>query len=117
MGAAEGHHHPPIHGSMGTRTSGLVHLYRRKTDMMARKGLAKLVEEAGEVLQVVGKIEQVGDVDAFHWSGELRQMLEEEIGDLYAALSFVRTKLDLDALRIWERRCKKLDLFEQWDKE
>lgn len=85
--------------------------------MMARKGLAKLVEEAGEVLQVVGKIEQVGDIDAQHWSGDLRRMLTDEVGDLYAALAFVRAKHNLDGLEIWERRCVKLALFEQWDKE
>jgi NTP pyrophosphatase (non-canonical NTP hydrolase) len=53
-------------------------------------GLSKLIEECGEVTQVVGKI--IGahpNVD--HWDGtNLRERLQEELADLSAAICFVK---------------------------
>jgi hypothetical protein len=51
-------------------------------------GLAKLVEECGEVVQVVGKLMMTHGSPA-HWSGDLRAQLIEELGDLDAAIDFV----------------------------
>lgn len=79
-------------------------------------GLSKLIEECGEVLQIAGKlIGSEGKTD--HWSGDLRPMLIEELGDLAAAMEFFATinGLDIDALDA--RREKKLDMFERWHRD
>jgi NTP pyrophosphatase (non-canonical NTP hydrolase) len=44
-------------------------------------GLSKLIEEAGEVIQVGGKL-MGSRGDTNHWSGDLREKLVEELGDL-----------------------------------
>lgn len=52
-------------------------------------GLSKLIEELGEVQQVVGKIIATGGAHR-HWAdGNLAERLEEEMGDLFAAIDFV----------------------------
>lgn len=79
-------------------------------------GLSKLVEECGEVLQVAGKlIGSEGRTD--HWSGDLRKMLVEEIGDLQAAIEFFITHSGLPKGDIQERRIEKRALFELWHRE
>ncbi|MGN5375861.1 hypothetical protein [Sphingomonas hankookensis] len=47
-------------------------------------GLAKLAEESNEVGQVLAKLIQTGG-DSQHWSGDLVEMLVEELPDLLAA--------------------------------
>lgn len=80
-------------------------------------GLSKLIEEAGEVIQVGGKLMQrAGSTD--HWSGDLRQMAVDEIGDLYAALDFfVDKNPTLSRWEIAKRRFEKQVLFQAWHKE
>lgn len=85
--------------------------------MMALKGLAKLGEECNEVGQIVCKAAQVGGIDGAHWSGDLRDMLELEMGDVLAAIEFATRKNNLDRNRIWDRRFDKFSLFLKWDKE
>lgn len=80
-------------------------------------GLAKLNEEAGEVIQVIGKIMATGGAEE-HWDGtNLRRRLETEIGDLMAAISFVGLHCNLDQDAIGKRMTLKLALYEQWAKE
>lgn len=50
-------------------------------------GTSKLIEEMGELNQVLGKLIAVGGATD-HWSGDLRKMLVEEIGDAMAAIRF-----------------------------
>lgn len=77
-------------------------------------GLSKLIEEAAEVIQVGGKLMQRGGrVD--HWSGDLREMLTEEIGDLKAAIRFFERHNDLGDTEA--RAALKLDRFEQWHQD
>lgn len=78
-------------------------------------GLSKLIEEAGEVVQVAGKI--IGaEGETVHFDGSnLRERLESELGDLKAAIDFV---INLNALRatvVERQRVKKLALFDQWN--
>jgi NTP pyrophosphatase (non-canonical NTP hydrolase) len=79
-------------------------------------GLSKLVEECGEVLQVIGKIMGTrGHVD--HWDGtDLAARLEEELGDLEAAVTFVLAHNweHLDKDKIYARARDKMALFEEW---
>jgi NTP pyrophosphatase (non-canonical NTP hydrolase) len=77
-------------------------------------GLSKLIEEAGEVQQVCGKILGTGGAVA-HWDGsDLRLRLEEEIGDLMAACQFVGAMNGLSASAIEKRVEMKLATFHRW---
>ena len=90
---------------------------------MLHNGLAKLSEESGELLQVVGKMLQYPNLQLEqilekHPDGTyLRERLIEEMGDLMAALDFVRVKLELNQQAIIDRWHAKLRLFQQWDSE
>lgn len=76
-------------------------------------GLSKLIEECGEVIQVAGKI--IGNSGRLtHWEGSnLRDRLEEEIGDLQAAIIFVQRHNNISPAK---RASQKIDLFEDWNK-
>ncbi len=77
-------------------------------------GLAKLIEECGEVAQVVGKIIAANGAAA-HWDGsDLTTRLEDEIADTLAALKFAIGANNLDEYRIAERAAAKLKLFRRW---
>lgn len=77
-------------------------------------GLAKLIEECGEVQQVAGKLIATGG--AFeHWDGtDLRDRLIDEIADLRAAIRFVIVFNDLNMEAIREREEEKMETFEGW---
>lgn len=68
--------------------------------------LSKLLEEAGELIQVGGKL-MGSRGETNHWSGDLRAKFIEEIGDLYAALMFFAAMNFTD-----EEKQKILDQFE-----
>jgi len=77
-------------------------------------GLSKLAEEAGEVVQVVGKIVGLGNMGQ-HWDGtDLRQRLQEEIADVLAASAFVVAVNGLDEAAIQARVQEKLQRFNRW---
>lgn len=85
---------------------------------MTSMGLAKLLEELGELAQVAAKKLARMDEDE-HWdgAGPLSRRLEDEIADVVAAGTFVTRKLGLDGGRIRARSDAKLELFEAWDAE
>lgn len=77
-------------------------------------GLAKLIEEAGEVQQVAGKLVMTGG-RAEHWDGtDLRARLQEEIADLMAACRFVAEACGFDAVAVSDRAEQKLAQFRGW---
>lgn len=77
-------------------------------------GLSKLVEECGEVVQVVGKLIATGG-DASHWDGtDLRERLTEELADLMAAVVFVS---EANGLPMADRAGAKLELFRKRHQE
>lgn len=80
-------------------------------------GTSKLLEEAGEVQQVLGKlIGKRGAVD--HWDGtNLSVRLHEEIGDLQAAITFFTEANHLDQDLIQARAATKLALFREWQEK
>jgi NTP pyrophosphatase (non-canonical NTP hydrolase) len=51
-------------------------------------GLAKVMEEAGELLQILGKIMSVDGSLNYYDGTDLAERIEEEAADLYAALDF-----------------------------
>lgn len=79
-------------------------------------GLSKLVEEAGEVTQVAGKLMgSFGDPNHFDGS-DLRVSLREEIADLEAALAFFKSAnfSSREQIDMAERTREKRSLFNMW---
>jgi NTP pyrophosphatase (non-canonical NTP hydrolase) len=76
-------------------------------------GLAKMAEEAGELIQVIGKlIATSGQTD--HYDGsDLRQRLVDECGDVLAAVRFFAETNNL-APAIESRAAAKAELFREW---
>lgn len=79
-------------------------------------GTSKLLEEMGELTQVLGKLMGTGG-EVEHWDGSnLRKRMLEEIADLQAAIQFFQAKNftadddDKISLRVQE----KLHLFSEW---
>lgn len=69
-------------------------------------GLSKLIEEAGEVIQVAGKILGAGGA-CVHWDGsDLAERLADEIGDLRAAIKFFEVMNQGYDTRRADRRCE-----------
>lgn len=80
-------------------------------------GLSKLTEEAGEAIQVIGKLMATGG-ETSHWdgSGDLRDRLIEETGDTLAACLFVAKKNGFEE-QLFTRAYAKLSLFNKWHRE
>ena len=77
-------------------------------------GLTKLIEEAGEVVQVCGKLMQT-DGALVHYDGtDLKEALEDEIADVLAACLFVMDYSKVDREKIMRRRIEKYRRFTQW---
>lgn len=82
-----------------------------------RPGMSKIIEEAGELLQVLGKLIATGG-EAHHWAaGDLDKKQHQEVADLYAALDFYVEQNAMDHKRIDRRRATKLKRFRQWHVE
>lgn len=78
-------------------------------------GTSKLLEESGELIQVLGKLMAIhGKTE--HWSGDLRLKIVEELADVAAAHAFFM-EMNLtgeEVLALGERVEKKRLLFRQW---
>jgi len=80
-------------------------------------GLAKLVEELGEVGQVCGKLMMTGG-EPEHWDGsDLHECMALELGDVLAAAEFLLTHNPLDRALVEAQFEKKLALFKRWHEE
>lgn len=82
-------------------------------------GLAKLAEESGELVQVIGKL-MMTHGDPAYWDGvDLRKRLIEEMADQAAAIGFVNrhvlTPQESEAMTA--RMAEKRALFEKWHEE
>jgi NTP pyrophosphatase (non-canonical NTP hydrolase) len=76
-------------------------------------GLAKLAEECGEVIQVIGKI--IAFPNGEHPDGtDIVARLHDELADIAAAGAFVIEANDLDRCAIEQRSRLKLDRFRGW---
>ena len=64
---------------------------------MTLNGLAKLTEEIGELIQVAGKKMAYADGTHPDGKGDLNSRMQEEMGDVIAAIKFASDKLELDA--------------------
>lgn len=82
-------------------------------------GVSKLIEENGELGQVLGKLIGTGG-QVNHWDGSnLAHRMEEEVADTLAAIDFVieNNPEHLKAYRIANRRNEKLKLFREWHRK
>ena len=85
---------------------------------MAINGLAKLNEECGELIQVIGKRLAYYHTEEHPDGGPpLTERLADEIADVMAACEFVVSLNQLDRDRIVNRCADKLRLFRQWHKD
>lgn len=80
-------------------------------------GLAKLMEEASEVIQVGGKLiarEMSGKKK--HWDGtDLSKRMHEELGDLMASIDyFINSNPEISATAVLDRRDEKFVKFMGW---
>lgn len=83
---------------------------------MAAKGVAKLIEECGELQQALGKKLAWWDTDEPHWDGSvLSERLIEEMGDVLAAIEFVAETLHLNWKDVLDRKRTKDVMFETWE--
>lgn len=85
--------------------------------MMANNGRDKLLEECGELIQVAAKKNACPNTDA-HWDGtNLKLRMQEEMGDVLAAMRFVTETHGLDDEAIIQRSNEKLATFRTWHAE
>lgn len=86
--------------------------------VMVNKGLNKLTEECGELLQVIGKILSYGVRE--HPDSDPRlllQRLKEEAADVKAAIDFVTETFEIDDYEFDERCLRKYQQFVKWDED
>ncbi|MEV4137378.1 hypothetical protein AB0J72_35030 [Dactylosporangium sp. NPDC049742] len=76
-------------------------------------GLAKVTEEAGELLQVVGKLVATGGRPDHYDGTDLRDRLIEECGDLLAAIGYLTAANGIEDA-VAERAARKRQTFEGW---
>lgn len=78
-------------------------------------GTSKLLEEMGELQQVLGKLIAVAG-STQHWDGDLRPKLIEELGDVSGALAFFMEKnlIYEEEGAMLDRAREKLELFREW---
>jgi len=79
-------------------------------------GMSKLIEEMGELAQVLGKLMGTGG-EAKHWDGSnLRERLIEELADLHAAIQFFANQnLTIEEQNALAKRAgEKWRRFDEW---
>lgn len=82
--------------------------------MQILSGIAKLNEECGEVIQIVGKL-MAYPIEPHPSGTKLIKKLEEEIGDVLAAITYLlHNNSSIDAERIARRRDMKCRIFSEW---
>lgn len=82
---------------------------------MAARGIPKLIEECGELQQVLGKRLAYYTTDEHPDGSNLRRRMTEEMGDVLAAIEFVAEQEGLDYSALEGRVIRKLATFHMWD--
>jgi NTP pyrophosphatase (non-canonical NTP hydrolase) len=78
-------------------------------------GAAKVLEEAGEVVQVFGKLlATAGRTEHWDGKGDLRDRLLDELVDLQAAIDFFVQTNGIDGEAYRARVTQKAALFQEW---
>jgi hypothetical protein len=82
---------------------------------MTADGVAKLIEECGELTQILGKKLAYWHTDEHpDGKGPISTRIMEEMGDVQAAMWFVTGQLGLDETAILRRSDQKFALFMKW---
>lgn len=84
---------------------------------MHNKGLTKLMEECGELIQILAKKSAYMETDNHPDGSLMKRRMEDEIADVVAAITFVVEQFDLDVPYMSERSTDKIELYEKWAKE
>lgn len=85
---------------------------------MTAAGVAKLIEECGELQQILGKKLAYWHTDDHpDGKGSISARIQEEMGDVLAAIRFVALRLDLDFVAIEARDEAKYRLFSTWHRQ
>lgn len=84
---------------------------------MTNRGLAKLTEECGELIQVAAKKTAYMEGPHPDGAGDLNTRLEDEIADVLAACHFVLGEFGLNQERVNERAVEKLNRFHLWHED
>lgn len=81
------------------------------------KGLVKLTEECGELIQIASKKMSYMDTDDHpDGNGSMAERLEKKMGDVYAATVVVTENFGLSWDNIINRSVEKRILFRKWHK-
>lgn len=80
-------------------------------------GLAKLVEESGELQQVVGKLMAYPASPHPDGAGDLPGRLLDELSDVAVAIEYVVHANGLDHPTFFSRMREKVERFSRWHKE
>ena len=83
---------------------------------MSNNGLTKLMEECGELVQIAAKKVAYPDVEVHPDGQNLNSRLQEEMGDVLAAITFTTAKLGLSMEDVLARAHQKKALYAEWDK-
>lgn len=78
------------------------------------KGIHKVNEELGEILQTTGKIGAFPEGPHPDGKGDLKTRLEDEFADASAAMNYMADKNGLDKEKIEARMQEKLIKFHRW---
>ena len=76
-------------------------------------GLAKVAEEAGELLQVLGKLVATAGRPEYYDGSDLRARLVEECGDLLAAIGYLTAANGIED-EVERRAAGKREIFDDW---
>lgn len=80
-------------------------------------GVAKVLEECGELTQVLGKLVQIGGAQE-HWDGDLWPLIEDELADVQASIAYlIDANAVLDKQTIARRKALKESKFWAWHDE
>ena len=84
---------------------------------LVRQGANKVQEECGELIQALAKREAAGPGKR-HWDGlAVDTRVEDEMGDVLAAVQYAAEQMGLDQKRIAARMEKKYALYCKWGRD
>jgi NTP pyrophosphatase (non-canonical NTP hydrolase) len=83
---------------------------------MHEKGLTKLIEECGELIQIAAKQSAYLGDDSHPDGSHMPTRMQEEMGDVLAAIDYVVGSFQLSLKEIDRRRNMKFKTYEKWDK-
>ncbi len=82
---------------------------------MAWEGVFKIVEETGELLQLLGKLGPFPDGQHPDGKGDLRLRIEDELADVMASILWIAAHNGFDAEKLHERTEAKIRQYNAWD--